>query len=679
MSASPADSRFGVLQQIFADIANDMRRDPLEHMLVLTYEFDDQQLVNLLSGRNLADNVELQRNQLKFIADMHPVVIYDARKTRDFNQIPHFLDLLPVNPGAYRCHHSKAYLFVTGATVRLVLGSFNLTRTGLFENREVFTDFLWSDTETTDLAVLREFSKLLRNGYAQWAQPRAASARQAIADTLDARLARWQTSDKPGKHSLVHSGYAMAGEQNGLQQLAALWRPISGAAPRKLFVVSPFFDRGGSFLADELARAVGAPAELHIVTDEANITRLGRCHYGKSTDTAVRKLSLIPGSISAGERERIARANDGARPDGLQINRALHAKILVMCSGTHHLVYAGSANFTLKAWRGDNQELGVAYVEKGSADALISQILAAFSADDENAYSRLGETPTAPDTNEEDDEDYVDQPSYPDFINSIRLDQDSAGENLIFRFDTSAPERLLNYDIFWGLVLLTIEGTDSRPLQLQLAYMPLRGGRNLRFVLRADPSREFLLPFFHHANLARQQDLAIFTSAEDWMRHYLHPAGPGVRLEGEYLPGEEGTPPPPDSSTVDRDANIVVAMQRYLNLFSAVEATFHQRALDTAATHADAASRAKIIEQSFTSPLRLYARLIEQERGRTPTAEQAYFFRLGELVLLCNALTSPLPELAALAHELAGPFAATPSDATLATYLTFVREQLRHA
>ncbi|MCL5444425.1 hypothetical protein M3M44_09240, partial [Lactobacillus johnsonii] len=81
-------------------IANDVRHDPVQHLLILTYEFDDQQLVNLLSGRRLSDNLELQRNKLKFIAEMQPVVIYDARKTREFNQLPHFLDLLPVNPGA---------------------------------------------------------------------------------------------------------------------------------------------------------------------------------------------------------------------------------------------------------------------------------------------------------------------------------------------------------------------------------------------------------------------------------------------------------------------------------------------------------------------------------------------------------------------------------------------------
>jgi len=666
MSASTTDSNFGILQQIFVDIANDIHRNPLEHMLILTYEFDDQQLVNLLSGRSLADNVELQRNQLKFIADMQPVVIYDARKTRDFNQIPHFLNLIPVNPGAFRCHHSKAYLFITSNTVRLVLGSFNLTRTGLFENREVYNDFLWSKKDTDDLNVLSDFSKLLRKGYSQWPQPEAAPAREAIADTLDTRLALWQNSEIRGKHSIVYSGYAKASEKNGLSHLATIWQSISKTAPRKLFVISPFFDRGETFLADELSLAIGAPDELHIVTDEDNIIKLGRCHFGMLADKQTRKLNLIPGSISTSERERISRANDGARIDGLQISRALHAKILIMCSGSHHLIYTGSANFTIKAWNGDNQELGVVSVENGPAATLI-------------AYPRLSDTPTARDI--DDDEDYVYQPAYPDFINNIRLEQGDDTDALIFRFDTTDQLRLLDYKISWGRVPLSINGTNSHPIQRRHAYMPLQGGRNLSFELRKDSTKVFLLPFFHHADLTQQQDLMLFPSVEEWMRHYLHPTGPIGHGEGEYLPGEEPTPPQPDdSSVVDREANVVVAMQRYLNLFSSVEATFDQRAHDIAA-NVDAAARAKGFEQSFAAPLRLYARLLEQDFNQSgnSTATHAYLFRLGELVMMCCKLAPVLHELIGLAHELAERLIVSPSDSTLTIYLNFVRKQLPHA
>lgn len=674
------DTHFGVLQQIFADIANDLRRDPLEHMLILTYEFDDQQLVNLLAGRNLAENIELQRNQLKFIADMHPVVIYDARKTRDSNALPHFLDLLPVNPGAWRCHHAKAYLFVTRAAVRLVLGSFNLTRTGLFENREVFTDFIWSDKDTADLGVLYDFSRLLRNGYEEWAQTNSASARNTIADTLDARLARWQPSAGSTTHKLIASGYGRLTPKDGLSQLAALWKTISTKSPRKLLVVSPFFDRGGTFLADALAREVGTPGELHIVTDELNIEKLSRRHYGPGTTTQLRRLSLIPSGISPAELKRISRANDDARLDSLAISRALHAKILVLCSDSQHLVYCGSANFTAKAWNGDNQELGVVTIGDGPGDTRIAEILSALSADKADAYARLENE--VPDNDVPDDEDYVDQPAYPDFVNEIRLEQADDDDSLVFKFTTSEPHKLQEYSITWGLVELAIDGGMSRPLSRQQAYMPLRGGRNLRFVVRADTSRAFLLPFFHDAALTRQQDLLLFPSAEDWMRHYLNPASPGGVGETEFVPGEDQLPPPQPDSSVDRDANVVVAMQRYLNLFAAVEKAFHERAKDLAAQPSTLVdSRIRAVEKGFLSPLRLYARLLKQ--GYSPhsggAAHEAYQFRLGELVLLCVALTSELPELASLAQEVSTGLEASPKNSALATYVRFVQEQLPHA
>lgn len=674
---STSDTHFGILQHIFADIANDLRRDPLEHMLILTYEFDDQQLLNLLSGRNLADNVELQRNQLKFIADMQPVVIYDARKTRDSNALPHFLDLLPVNPGAWRCHHAKAYLFVTRNTVRLILGSFNLTRTGLFENREVFADFLWSENSSADLNVLRDFSRLLRDGYEEWTQTGSASSRIAIADTLDARLAHWQPG--PVAHTLITSGYSRLPQKDGLSQLATLWKTISNESPRKLLVVSPFFDRGDSFLIDALSREVGRPNEIHFVTDEINITKLGQRHYGSDPNNQVRKLTLIPAGICDAELKRISRSNENADLKSLEIRRILHAKILVLCGDKKHLVYCGSANFTLKAWNGDNQELGVASISDGTGDARIAEVLSSLAVGEADAYARLMET--VPDNNVSDDEDYADQPAYPNFVSGIRLEKTTDGDSLAFKFLTKEPEKLQEYIISWGVVELAIDGTASQAIPHQQAYMPLVGGRNLRFVPRTDPTRIFLLPFFHEASLTRQQDLLLFSSAEDWMRHYLNPESLGGSSV-EFVPGENNASPSQPDISVDRGANVVIAMQHYLNLFSAVEKAFHEKAQDLAEQPpALAISRARTVEQSFLAPLQLYARLLKQEYqpGLGAAAHEAYHFRLGELVLLCSALTEKLPELASLTQELASQLDDSSKSTALTIYVKFVQEKLLHA
>ncbi|SAL05163.1 hypothetical protein AWB78_07333 [Caballeronia calidae] len=678
MSATHEDGSFGVLQQIFADVANDMRRDPLEHMLILTYEFDDEQLVNLLTGRRLADQVELRRNQIKFIADMQPVVIYDARKTREFNHLPHFLDLLPVNPGAYRCHHSKAYLFVTRRAVRLVIGSFNLTRTGLFENREVFVDFFWNDDQRADIEVLRSFSALLRRGYARWAQPAAASARVAIADTLDARVAHWQSRPsrgKPGNRILVHSGYE-ANEASGLRRLAELWKKMSDAPPRQILVVSPFFDRGSEWLADELFDAIGVPAQLHFVTDESGICRLGRRHYGPDRQGQKRRLSLVPGLIDQHERTRIEHANDGARLDGLEIKRDLHAKILVLCSGSQHLLYTGSANFTRKAWCGDNQELGIVQIEAGNADKAIARILAALSASSDDAYERLGHLPDSAIEAQEEDDDYTPQSGYPDFIEGIVLEREAGGTGLVFRFQTSEPARLRNYVIDWGRVRLSIDDAQSHALPIDAAYMPLQGSRNLKFSPCAFPESTFLLTFVQDAELTRQHDLEIFPSAEEWMRYYLQRAGGGIGI-GEALPGADDASGPVDDADDDRHANVVIAMQRYLNLFAGVEIEFQKRAAEIEfETFADAASRARACDKRIVQPLRAYAELLKQERSRMRGGidEQVYVFRAGELALLIQRLAARLPELADFPREIANGIVTRQSNTALRVYLKFIKD-----
>ena len=96
------------LRDVFETIADEARNNPVRHIVALTYEFDDQQLINLLVGRPLDELYEPCGFDLKRIAELTPVVVYDARKTREGQATPHFLELLPVQLPAYTCHHPKA-------------------------------------------------------------------------------------------------------------------------------------------------------------------------------------------------------------------------------------------------------------------------------------------------------------------------------------------------------------------------------------------------------------------------------------------------------------------------------------------------------------------------------------------------------------------------------------------
>lgn len=676
MKPAKSKGEFDSLQSIFADVTASARKDPIERIVVLTYEFDDQQLINLIAGRLLDDDFTLRTNHLRIIAACQPVVIYDARKTRECNQLPHFLDLIAVRASPYSCHHSKAYLIVTRHSVRLVLGSFNLTQTGLFSNREVFMDFRWSDGERANRGVLSAFARLLRDGYADHPQAVDSAALESVVATIERRLEHWKDADADGAgagvdaYTLLASGYALDGAVTGLQQLAALWRSVSDQPPRKLIVVSPFFDRGRTFLADALETALGPIDEIALHTDADNVATLSKRHFG--THASRRRLHLIPTSIGEAELARISAANGDVRLGDRQITRKLHAKIMILCGeGKRHLVYIGSANFTNKAWNGANHELGLAWTEEGDADRIVAPMLRALGPSATCSYASL---PEQVEELGEQDALYGEEARYPDFIERIELSRDDTMAEVRFHFSCLDPARLLDYEISWGDVAIVPAGASSQPIRWDASSVPLLGKRNLRFVPKGFSEPVFFLPFYHAPELLQYADLLLFPSSEDWLLHFLQPEGGGGG--GEHIPGEPPEPPEAPASLVDREANVVIAMQRHLTLFSAVEAVFSQRVAEIAKLPDRAEQWARRVE----APLALYAKLLDKERGDSTGAlsEQVHSFKLGELALFCRSLGTQMPAVIDFARDLASrlvPRASHP--AVLKTYLEYCQDELK--
>jgi hypothetical protein len=673
MSQTTSSSAFDSLQSIFADVVANAKNDPIERIVVLTYEFDDQQLLNLIAGRRLDDEFELRTNHLRFIAACQPLVLYDARKTRDSNKLPHFLNLIPVRASAYSCHHSKAYLIVSAGAVRLVLGSFNLTQTGLFSNREVFMDFLWSARERANLGLLESFARLLRTGYRDHSQAAASPALESTVQMIDARLEQWKRSGAGAAdtYTLLASGYEQG--ETGMRQLARMWRTVSDRPPRKLVAVSPFFDRGSNLLVDALNAELGPIPEIAIHADVDSLKALSKRHFG--THAKTRHLHLIPNQISSMELARIEAANDGSAIGNLDIKRKLHAKILILCGeGQRHLVYIGSANFTCKAWNGDNHELGLAWVQKGSADAVVAPAIHALGSTDACAYAQLPEQ--IEQAEQDADALYEGAIGYPDFIRDIELRSADDMQTVAFYFGCDQPERLLEYDIHWGDVLIRPSEAVSQLIPWGASAIPLLSKRNLRFVRRGDAEPVFYLPFHHAAQLLAYADLKLFANAEDWLQYYLRPEYDGGGGPGERVPGE---PPEPEERTdvaVDRENNMVIAMQRYLSLFAQVERVFAERVAAVAGLPDCVEQWARKVEK----PLLLYAQLLERERAASSSGlrDQVYSFKTGELALFCHSLGARLPAMSELARRLAADLVPQPTDPkVLRTYLEFCRSQLK--
>lgn len=658
----------------------DVEDDPVEKLLVMTYEFDDQQMLNLLVQRPLSDRLDATPAHAAHIADLAPVVIYDARKTRPDCVLPHFLDLLPVRVGAWRCHHPKTYLVVTKKRVHLLIGSMNLTATGLFSNREVFSSFTWDDETLADLHILESFITLLEEEYRHFDSWSLAS----VVSMVRGRIARWAGQRRATNTTtrLIANGFgADLKPRHGLEQLHAFFREHFGdRQPDSLHVVSPFFDKGtgSDCLVDEFEARFGVPRVLEVVTDESALPAVSRAHLGRSGQQAV---YAIPAEVSARERQLISGANDGAATGALVIERKLHSKILVLGCGARRLVYIGSGNFTRKAWCGDNHELGVAWIENGEAAELWRDIRKSLCCEDANRLQDLALRP-GPAVSSKDDDDYVCEQGYPDFVTGISL----TWHDEVFRFTLHAADAqagdVVRYRVDWDELPLTLTPSSdacsatSQPLRDDLVRARLIGGRNLRFKLLEDTTVAHFLPFRHDKTLFDRRFEFIHPTAEDWMSHCLGRDMDSRSVDpDEHLPDDPSTPPPVKRALDDRESNAIIRTQRFLSDFDDVETEFRKRSAEWAASQERDPSA---WEQRVGQPLTTFARILERTIEDTVDAA----FRLGELKLLTRTLAGPQDGLSRLGAEVSGALGrrhdpATPEGSVvrgLAPYLRFVEE-----
>ena len=638
---------------VYEDVFEKHEEDPVQHLLVITYEYDEQQLLNLLCGRELHEEFQPRQSHLKWLADIRPVVIHDARKTREGSRIPQFVEVHPYKTRAFSCHHSKAYLIVTRKTVWLALGSFNLTMTGLFRNREVFEMFEWAEDRYENATVLREFVGFLRDNYVSRLGESSQSALQNIVKTLEQRLAMVRSPETTPQSGmgLLTSGYAAA----GLETLRVLWdRAYPGSEPVCAFTASPFFDENpaNSCLARALKKSFPRLAHLDLVTDQHVEKMLSQAHFGGIEKCG---LHLIPEDVTPEEQERVsayARSKGISSRDQI-IKRKLHAKLLMLYNEGNAIVYMGSANFTEKAWLGRNRELGLVWHQRDPA-AFVELIKKCLSAGQRNEYSALPGLPPAK-VEVEDPEAYDEEVGkvFPDFLETIVLELAEDGRALQFRFETgerNEPQTrtLADYRIMWGSTALRVEGEYSESLPFDQYSRLLASGRNLKFVLLSDSTKSYYFPFQYSGQVVAERHTLIHGTSWDWLDFYLNPDKGDPPGEGEFVPGvtQPEVDPVGDACAVGREKNPVIAMQGYLNLFTRIERDFAGRL--ESAEHADADEYRKAIDSIVVDPLRVYHSLLARE-GAGCAADRAgglvepgYVFKMGELLLFLKSLKSKL-------------------------------------
>lgn len=636
--------------------------DPALRILVMTYEFDDQQLLNMLLQRPLAERLEPTPAHLANLADLAPVVIYDACKTKTGGLLPHFLELLPVKAKAWSCHHPKAYLVITSKQVHLLIGSSNLTASGLFANREAFLAFQWNGDQRQDLAVLSEFARLLQDEYKRSFD---SPALDAILASLQERLSEWgnvEGGDVASNASLISSGFEA--RPSGLDQFLLLHAngTTANSSPKSLWIVSPFFDKGtnGARLIDEIEERLGPITRKELVTSDEGLLTIAKNHLGTS---GVRRVWTMPPEIDANEKEQVRAANESAQVDDLKIERALHAKLLILADKQRALVYLGSANFSRNAWLGRNQELGVAWWHEGDPEALWQSLRAGLGCRPEDRFRELPESsPARPDAT--DPEDLPKPDHYPDFIRRAELEQAEDGRfRFRFEFDQHGLTAISAYEIDWAQLPLQVTDCRSQPFTEEETRARLFSGRHLQFVWKASPGCSYWIPFRHDASLFDARFEFVHPTPEDWMAHCLgrsRVAGDGdTGNDLETLPDD---PPPAPNPAIGREDNPVIRMQRYLSDFALVEATFLLRAEQTTA------ERWKDV---IETPLRTFARILERSTQQRPTD---LTFQLGELALLASRLKGPTAVKQALVQAILNAMPATDSssaDQGLTAYRRF--------
>jgi len=675
----PAQSRdFLNFSDIFSGVVALAEDDPVEHLIVLTFEFDEQQLLNLVQLRALEEPKDLARSGLKLLSAIRPVVFYDARKTKPFGRLPQFLELHPCKTAGFSCHHSKAYCIVTRKTIRLVVGSFNLTYSGLFRNREVLQSWSWDTPASPDSHLLREWITFLEQHYLTEAQASSRSALAAALETLNERTRDWRPEPEANSHFLA-SGYD---GQSGLDLLVEAWEKwYPTQAPASIVAVSPFFDLNPSddCLATQLGSRFPTLSRLELVTDASTAQNLSRAHYGKHFAPDKSALRLIPEMISSEERERIER-QAGASAKDLVLDRTLHAKVLILATPDGAgVAYFGSANFSRKAWLGDNREFGL-ISRIDDAPALRAAVLRSLSAAPENRFDDLpelpAETPPRPDP-----EEIVEDALFPGFIEFIVLAHAHGSEYVRFTLHGTDIHRIADYDVHWADQRLTFADGVSQDIPVEQFRNTLLGGRTLEFRHRKSSNRSFWFPFQYDGDIIADRQALMHASSWDWLAAYLDPTAGDDSGDPESLQWLEDRDalPPGAILDVDREANCVIAMQRYLSLFSRVEASFEQR-LETVGKIEEPTERLRALRSQIVEPLTALATLLERE----PVEQlQDRLFKLGELALLVKSLARQVAvaeDRKAFAEILqkttAALDAAKGSDPLASRYHTFVVEQL---
>lgn len=355
--------KYKSFQNIFDEIVSDPndKSCKLATSIVLTYECDPMYLYQFVGYKHVIGEKNPVLNPLEKLKGKCIVAMDGKRLQKQFSY-PLNVDLISIKNSGFGCHHSKAYCFIVEDNnykikrIILVLGSFNLTHSGLFENRETLAVFKLSCEDNKFLPVFKDFSAILReydvekdNGFCD------------VADTIDRFIDSLKINeDLASCPRLLSSGYKRV--TSGLDQLFNIVDQ-KGLIPKTLIVVSPFFDRREPYLIDQFKKKYrNTLSEFVVVSDNDGYQQIinKKTKFNQSALASFNICYQIDKNISDSERRFLSKHDP--RLKDISASRSLHAKLIFLLDKNGQgIVYMGSANFTRKAWgigTNNNKEIG---------------------------------------------------------------------------------------------------------------------------------------------------------------------------------------------------------------------------------------------------------------------------------------------------------------------------------
>jgi hypothetical protein len=633
----------------------------LESLLATTYqvdwEFFEQDLLPVALGvRSPVSRMAAFRSELRRRLELCAVtILYDQRGCTKPARLSQIDQLVLAGP---RKQHAKITCLLWSRLgdkpaqppekrLRLIVGSANLTRTGFRENYEVVCALDYGGQSTPARAILQaaighvrtmadEFLAPQRPGN----EPLQLASQLADLDSFAAGLPEGENAEEIPWRFVPAEGV--------VANLAEAWSALGEEKPRRICLVSPFWPEGEQAHKplESLVRRFGVPAQLELIcegwtgpADQGRLPVLPPGLAGNLRRQLGCPLALRPAQTDYGTNED-SDAGDATEDDDLvpakqglpHVQRALHAKLIVIEGELGSVLYTGSSNLTrrgLDLGGLPNWEAGWIFrLSKRTAKKIVGPLLAFAGPPQEVLPDAEPLTQRPPEKEEE--------KAFPTFLQEIV----STGDKLTIRFRAEVPSDLMvvlenrvgsTDQRYWLLLDVAAQGRVGNPHVVYLhecnhldenldqlsTARPAPNPQPEAFALVRWSGQEAYFPLRYDDKTALPQILLGRRPTEaELIDYFLLGRVPGEG--GPVQPGED--PLDPEGRPVDTSRILAYFMRRFVQALPGLEAELLQ------ASHARSPLRAALF--GSTSPVALAREAYESlKRGpglhepeKTPTA-----------------------------------------------------------